>query len=584
MDDIFSGLFQKTFKKKGSSLILLTGDHGMKDTGGHGGSSYAEVHVPLVILGISCRNDSIEQVDVAANLAILLNLDIPSSSIGKLNRNFLNDLTLQQYLSALSYNSKVLGAKNTLCHDEFLLASNFHKTYLHTGDITMASKAIKLFEKCSAELNDVLIKSSVKQNFLSMIVSVIFVVYAFIISLTNFEILGKHIYPYFIYIILLLIRCFFDEYYVLFFGISVIFIQLIGTLKTLNISEYCNSDNTINTILFFQPFTWLSSSFIEEEQEYWYFSLNSFLVFQLIKSVKLQKPEFIKHWLLIAAFFRFSQTLNQTGDKWSAVPDSSDFLMKSENYFIYVVFVAISVISIYLTCFYDYHSYFTFFDILILIVIYAFKINMFNPIFLARTVYLLIATSLIINKHFINFWILLVCLVSKSHNLCLISMAIYTSRRIIEEYDTSTVTIVAHLILGKSLFFMQGNGNSLSNVDVSVGYIGLNSFQPILVGIQLLVNIYSLTILMHLLLINAYYFEKRRNILKVLYVDRLYSMLVCCLVSFIFRSHISVWTIYAPKLFIEFFHTVILFLEVVVYYLVLFLRGSRKSNLKSSEL
>lgn len=30
---------------------------GMRDTGGHGGSSYAEINVPLLVFGVDCSSD-----------------------------------------------------------------------------------------------------------------------------------------------------------------------------------------------------------------------------------------------------------------------------------------------------------------------------------------------------------------------------------------------------------------------------------------------------------------------------------------------------------------------------------------------
>lgn len=36
-------------------MLIVTGDHGMKDSGGHGGISYSEVHVPLVSVGSPCN-------------------------------------------------------------------------------------------------------------------------------------------------------------------------------------------------------------------------------------------------------------------------------------------------------------------------------------------------------------------------------------------------------------------------------------------------------------------------------------------------------------------------------------------------
>lgn len=38
------------------SLLLVTGDHGMRDTGGHGGSSSAETEVPLFVAGANCTS------------------------------------------------------------------------------------------------------------------------------------------------------------------------------------------------------------------------------------------------------------------------------------------------------------------------------------------------------------------------------------------------------------------------------------------------------------------------------------------------------------------------------------------------
>jgi len=39
-------------------MIIVTGDHGMKDSGGHGGVTHAEVSVPLVSVGRQCAHFS----------------------------------------------------------------------------------------------------------------------------------------------------------------------------------------------------------------------------------------------------------------------------------------------------------------------------------------------------------------------------------------------------------------------------------------------------------------------------------------------------------------------------------------------
>lgn len=37
-------------------MVIVTGDHGMKDSGGHGGVTFSEVTVPLISVGNPCRH------------------------------------------------------------------------------------------------------------------------------------------------------------------------------------------------------------------------------------------------------------------------------------------------------------------------------------------------------------------------------------------------------------------------------------------------------------------------------------------------------------------------------------------------
>lgn len=82
----------------------------MRDTGGHGGSSYAETHVPFVFVGLNCRQDDekFKQIDISPTLSVLLGLPIPASSIGIIIPNFLANLTMEQKLFAYFYNGKRL--------------------------------------------------------------------------------------------------------------------------------------------------------------------------------------------------------------------------------------------------------------------------------------------------------------------------------------------------------------------------------------------------------------------------------------------------------------------------------------------
>lgn len=70
--------------------MIVMGDHGMTLTGGHGGTSPRESHVPLLIFPsnrsqfktIPRQRMVFEQVDVVPTLASLLHVCIPISNLG----------------------------------------------------------------------------------------------------------------------------------------------------------------------------------------------------------------------------------------------------------------------------------------------------------------------------------------------------------------------------------------------------------------------------------------------------------------------------------------------------------------------
>ncbi|KAK9884012.1 hypothetical protein WA026_004948 [Henosepilachna vigintioctopunctata] len=580
MDEIFSTLYKETSKMNGKSLVLLTGDHGMKDSGGHGGSTYSETHVPLVILGTACDNGFIDQVDITPNLASLLNLEIPSTSIGKINRNFLKNFTLDEYLSALNYNSKILRNKENLCLKEFELAAELLELYLKSRVSSFALKSIKLFEECSKNISDTLVTKSVKQNVSSMVLSVIFMISSSIISLNNSILHYKRSYTYLFYIILLIIRIFLHEFLSFFVGILIICLLLFKMCKKYEINEKIKKLLNIQfMIILLQPLTWISSSFIEEEQQYWYFMFNSVIVFQFLKKLKNKNFESCLSWLFISICFRFAQTMNQTGDKWASLPDTSDFLMKQENQFYHFTLLIIAIFGIYIFyCRNNDNLLHYGLNTTIVVGIFLLKANILDGLYSVRLIYILIFISLILGKIFHNFWILLITLICRSHNLFFVPIFLYTSYQIILEYKSFISSIALHMMLAKSLFFMQGNGNSLSSVDVTVGYLGLNSYQPIVVFVQILISVYSFHILTHFSLMKAWP-KKERQIFNVLYWERSYSMIVTCIVSIIFRNHIFVWSVYAPKLFIESCHTIILVIEIIIYHFVSYMRRNKEVNI-----
>ena len=97
---IHDKIIQKPWKNDLPPLVLVLGDHGMADQGGHGGSSTSEIMTPLVFLTHSALNlkaqrKSIKQYDLVPNLAYLTGVPIPKNSLGSMI--FQVDENLEKY-------------------------------------------------------------------------------------------------------------------------------------------------------------------------------------------------------------------------------------------------------------------------------------------------------------------------------------------------------------------------------------------------------------------------------------------------------------------------------------------------------
>ena len=102
MDEIVRDIYHamETHKHLASSLLVLSGDHGMNEAGNHGGSSTGEVSTALVFVspklkstfaGLECPlpdsedflfYDKVEQSDIAPTLAALLGFPVPRNNLG----------------------------------------------------------------------------------------------------------------------------------------------------------------------------------------------------------------------------------------------------------------------------------------------------------------------------------------------------------------------------------------------------------------------------------------------------------------------------------------------------------------------
>lgn len=115
---------------------------------------------------------------------------------------------------------------------------------------------------------------------------------------------------------------------------------------------------------------------------------------------------------------------------------------------------------------------------------------------------------------------------------------------------------------------MQGNSNSLATIDLNAGYIGLDTYHPILVGLLLTLNTFSGPILSFLMALCHLYEQLcginlttdqcktirttiTVNVLRVQSVLVSLPLIVYMIVATLFRHHLFVWTVFSPKLIYE---------------------------------
>ena len=107
MDEVIKLIFSKLPPK---SKLFVTSDHGMRDSGGHGSNSYAETHVPLLVIGTNCTSNTgfYNQIDFATTFSLMNGLPVPTSSFGSVIPELFINMNSKLKLSNLYHANKRL--------------------------------------------------------------------------------------------------------------------------------------------------------------------------------------------------------------------------------------------------------------------------------------------------------------------------------------------------------------------------------------------------------------------------------------------------------------------------------------------
>lgn len=110
---------------------------------------------------------------------------------------------------------------------------------------------------------------------------------------------------------------------------------------------------------------------------------------------------------------------------------------------------------------------------------------------------------------------------------------------------------------------LQGNSNSLANVDVAPAFIGSETYNPVYATILTLAHSYASPI--HATILSPMSYQP-------ILLSRLLPMVFFCILVVFQRHHLFVWSVFSPKLLIDSALTLVLFSVLCFHALLKFCR------------
>ncbi|XP_058461351.1 GPI ethanolamine phosphate transferase 2 isoform X2 [Malaya genurostris] len=335
MDNVIRKIVETSQKRDAQlqteSFIVITGDHGMRDSGGHGGSTYPETHVPLIFIASNCSksNQIFLQIDIAPTLASLVGVPIPFSSIGSVIDPALNGIPPVDRMYLAYYNTKRLIEKIQTFYENSLKQQDFFIQYkeaklLHTmflenqDDLEIFDKGLNKYSIVSRKISKLLIKNYIQYDMLSILAGIYMNIVTSILAIllliipqnTKIKIQLKFLNFATFAVFGVLVKYFMKQcfsleysfiqnsflYNVLFLLYLVIIFVHYGTLVALlnlikQISlQHFRLTKLTSLLLFgsiFHTLSFCSSSFIEEEHQIWYYFVNSLFLLLTLLELKI---------------------------------------------------------------------------------------------------------------------------------------------------------------------------------------------------------------------------------------------------------------------------------------------------------
>lgn len=349
----------------------------------------------------------------------------------------------------------------------------------------------------------------------------------------------------------------------------------------------------------FHGISFVSSSFIEEEHLTWYFMTTSVVLILCFYYSRLSVHSPLltfKKGCCVMALLRVLRSWNSTGDKWAHLPDVADWLGEDGHRHVLAFLILTGIVAVILTSSQQKKQFSSFLLYLALLDLCLYKMKLiyygdaegvenfywYLPLLVALGVFQQYRSGSVCDllTAVIQSWVLLCLLLHVPQNVPMFTLVILLEKAVHYLLGELLLTVTFRALLyfwfGMCCHFHQGNSNKLSTISVSAGYVGVSSYNPLLVGLLMATHTYSSLVFWLLMFWKR--ITEQPQALDLREGHSRTRLLACCMfllakfattawylmLMVIQRYHLFVLTVFSPKLVYEAAHALVVLLITFV--------------------